>query len=504
MEHPGLRSMTARHSDWSKDFVKHLRTVHFALMTVCVLLSLLSFSNGRTEVQIARGQIQEISELVRDFNTSWYGDEVAGTIREAQSSNDRLESVSLSQMKLPSDRDKVVQFQCPDGAIPSLKTIIAPITVAGPNWIILPSAALHGQKYPEDFSRRLPQELSGTPASLKEFHELWDNLAKDAGLVIGVPTDFSNVGYMALPNRSVMFEVRPEFGEDSALSRITSPGIVVSLRKLTVDEKVFLALVNPKLETDGEIADDLVYAGEFYTQIIPGGTELDYDALHKSALFLQVKTLARFPFDGQRAMIRHSQPQWKWHRGTYTNSFQQLSAITKNYEALDFKTIDEILKGEEERSGESFEAIGLKIPGEDVIQIGSLLIIALLLYLWALVREKWPLMKNDDEGWQVVWIGVYGSLPAKLISFVSICVLPAVASLCLGLRGLRISSYQFLWSSLPYWSILIVGCLLSIWIGFSVCKMIGCLPLVGGPLRPTPSMENSDEDCFNFNEGESR
>ena len=48
---------------WSVDFVEHLRTVHFALVTASAVLLLLAFGNDDKHIAVARTQATEISEL---------------------------------------------------------------------------------------------------------------------------------------------------------------------------------------------------------------------------------------------------------------------------------------------------------------------------------------------------------------------------------------------------------------------------------------------------------
>lgn len=56
---------------WSKDFVEHLRTVHFTLMAVCIGLLVLAFFPSQTEIQVAHDQASEILEVVNTWGRSF-------------------------------------------------------------------------------------------------------------------------------------------------------------------------------------------------------------------------------------------------------------------------------------------------------------------------------------------------------------------------------------------------------------------------------------------------
>ena len=52
---------------WSKDFVEHLRTIHFTLIALCVGLIVLASFPSKTEIQVAHEQVSEILEVVNTW-----------------------------------------------------------------------------------------------------------------------------------------------------------------------------------------------------------------------------------------------------------------------------------------------------------------------------------------------------------------------------------------------------------------------------------------------------
>src|ERR1700757_5471546 len=53
------------------DFTQHLRTIHFALLAVCLGLVVVASSPGQRDISIAHQQIQTIVEVQRQWNEGW-------------------------------------------------------------------------------------------------------------------------------------------------------------------------------------------------------------------------------------------------------------------------------------------------------------------------------------------------------------------------------------------------------------------------------------------------
>lgn len=446
---------------WSKDYVEHLRAVHFALVSVCVVLILLSLSQGKSEVEMARDQNRQIQDLLSDFNIGWFKESVPGAIHDLRYQQDPLQSLLFPKMSLKPKTANALELAYD---VPSPRTLIIPVVMDGDNWIInsSPSSPLKGQKYDGDLSLKLPPQLAGTPQTLRAFRELWDNLADEKGLEILIPDDFGEDAYIEFPNGLIIDKVRVKFIHVDA--ETYAP---MSLRHWNESEVLTMQYLKLDLKSD------ILYAGKYFAnRFKPGITELDFTYTPDFTVLLPVKTYIRIPFKGQAVLIRHSAPGWKWHPGSFQDSFQQLAKIVHNYEMLPPHTISEILDGEMERSSESFEAIGLKVPAEDIVRFGIILIIGIQLYLWLHLYEKSTELRNGDEGLEVAWIGVYRSPYASTMMFVTTCMLPATAASLLGLRGLRVSSFYAHWTSAVYWSVLFAGTVITFILGLGTWRLL--------------------------------
>src|ERR1035438_2504717 len=242
-----------RTAHWSKDYVEHLRAVHFALISTCVVLILLSVSRNKTEIEIAQDQNRQIEELLNGFHSSWFNDYVPAVIPKATPAFPRFQLQPLGADTLH------FQHQNFSGA-PEVVTI--PVDFGNENWIITgpPSTAENNAPW-GDPSSSLPRELSRRPTNLREFRVLWDNLANTSWSV-NLPEQLSTEGYYDLDFQHPASGFNFEFihtGKPAEMS--------MSLREWNDSEKKLLAALGLK-ETSS-----FVYSGKDEDAIPPGQSE---------------------------------------------------------------------------------------------------------------------------------------------------------------------------------------------------------------------------------------
>jgi hypothetical protein len=104
-----------------------------------------------------------------------------------------------------------------------------------------------------------------------------------------------------------------------------------------------------------------------------------------NGIFLQVDEFRSIPFDGQSWFITRF-PHWR--HGQFKESFPELDEVSADIRSEDLGTVDRILRGQQSRSAESFEAFGIKLPAEIVTRFGILLILAVQLYLSFRLRAR--------------------------------------------------------------------------------------------------------------------
>ena len=185
--------------------------------------------------------------------------------------------------------------------------------------------------------------------------------------------------------------------------------------------------------------------------------------LSDTRLILPVQSYHSEPFDAAERFLRKNRG---WHRDTFEVQFRELAGIAREYIGVDLKTTENILAAEEKRSGDSLDAFGLKFPAETAIRwgIGALIIIMVQLYLWAHLFEFRRKLSASDEGWDVAWVGVYETRPARILLYASLVLFPVAGNAALGIRGLFLS--HFAWHS---WAVLTASVAAGLFISGLTC-----------------------------------
>jgi hypothetical protein len=141
----------------------------------------------------------------------------------------------------------------------------------------------------------------------------------------------------------------------------------------------------------------------------------------------------------------------KWnqkHKLAFKDAFRELAAVYGPMENADIGTAERILDAEAKRTGDAFEAAGLKIPAEVAVRCGVLLVLGVQLYMLIHLREFGNRL-DREAGFEVAWIGVYSSGLARVMLFVSLVLLPACTVVLLSILGLTMTEHKRIaWTAL--------------------------------------------------------
>jgi len=439
-------------------------------------LILLSSYPSKSTVEIAREQNRQIGDVIHEFQISWLEDHVSEVIAQNHKEalpNSSAPDPSFPKVRLdPSDADTI---QYSYKRFSETKDVVLPIKVEARNWI-LESPHLTWQHVTEwDYLKRLPVELSTKPVSLRDFRLFWDNLGT-SDLQLSIPHSISSTAWVFTPQANPVLQPVPiKFSKTG-----DTKADFFSLAVFQEDNaKMLEGFGLPK-------GTRYYYAVEHHQT--PGLAELDRSSSNYAlldSLIIPIEGYDTIPYDGQAVLLSHVNANWGWHHGSFSQVFGQLNEITKYYETLPPQTIDDILASEEKRYGESFEALGIKFPAENTTLWGILVILTIQVYLWIQLREfdlrsQGALAESD-----VAWIGLYQSARARLLVFVSACLLPPVAAAFLGVRALHLFNQKW-----PYWALLVVSVFMTLCLGLLVWFR---LPKVSAPPPPSvPADANSD------------
>jgi hypothetical protein len=443
-----MKDQTPERAHWSKDFVEHLRTVHFALMAVCFGLLVLGSFPSPSQVSRADEEIKQIQAVANGWNMDFL-EQAAATV---------------AAKNLPAPETLPYPFRSSDvngylitGQGVRVRNIPYKIYFPYPTWLI-------EGKVPAELSQRGAFMIKGTfvpesnlkiipPRNIALFQELWDNLLQP--VVIDYPSGppsscrygpgFDSSGRAIPPSKRPKCELRSDMPEKY-------------WERLQV-EYTFANGDDPN-NTDGfPFASTEFHALlEFHNdqgQVTDSGDH-----------FLAPSEIGHVTFDAHR-ILTAMHPAWvdSW-RLPFDQAFRDLAAVDGPFKNVDLASAENILGAESERSGEAFEALGMKVPAEVAVRFGVLLVVGIQLYMWIHLHEFGNRV-DKQAGFEVAWIGVYFSRAARIIFYLTVFLLPECTIMFLSLRGLHSTQNKGI-----AWSILVASNLASLVMSYMIFRVL--------------------------------
>jgi len=419
--------------------VEHLRTIHFALVAVCLaLIGLVQFERPK-DVSTAQSQLHEVWSALDEWDIH-FGPTVRGAFRKA--GLDKREHLELK--------------------IPALGPKTYPITL----YPFILEHSEGGQEGRIVGIQEIDDEVLDKPHTLAGFRNAWDLFASR---FIVVQPDIQHAG-----NQIVKVDAKKSV-------------TVLTFERTDRTQPIRYDLSSEIVPTDEEtkrILEKALHApsADWVLRITD-----DDDTLW----LLPIPSPASNTVDIYAA-LKDSYSNWKPH--SFSESFPELTAVTKEMQNESIEQIGARLAEEAAKpKAESFEIFGVKFPVESASRWGIVLVVGIQLYLWIHLFELSPKLEDGDPGWDVAWIGVYRSVPAKAFFLASTALLPLATIVALGNHALRNAS-RFVW--IAYMVTVAVSLLLSILIAKGIPRHDSTSASSASPppapaLPPTPQTEVS-------------
>jgi len=163
---------------WSKDFVGHLRTVHFALIAISVGLVALILSSRSYNPSVAARELVEIEQLRGDWSFEWVGRNTLTEIMESQAVHLPCKAPRPLHLPVghPDDVEVLGTVTTPDAKTQTLLTVKLPVST----WFT------SGNEHIANTIRLdSGPELTFFPKTLSNFREWWNSLiGKNRGVLI--------------------------------------------------------------------------------------------------------------------------------------------------------------------------------------------------------------------------------------------------------------------------------------------------------------------------------
>ncbi len=401
---------------WTKDYAEHLRSIHFALIVVSAALIVLALSSSTSNIPEALRQIDGIAEVSKQWQEKWLEEAAAR----------KVSGDSAAQLFTPPNAAVVLEVSDKSDKkfVERLDTSFTP-----PNWVVVGEIMqLRGgdsgsSNFVESYSSSRPAAFVSRPVSLSGFKRIWDALY--SGTYVQIAETLADKGYFVRGRGMVGGKLSDvtdglrsvEFARQRAPSNYDDDA-VCSLRRL-------LSTVKKTLDTSSEYA----YA-------------CTWDSWEHYALFLPIQRMRKVDLDGLEMLVsRFDKNGYQPSHRDFAHAFRALNDLTKDYQDLDINNFESILRSEQARSGESFEAFGIKFPGHGATAWGIVVILAIQTYFWIHLHEFKVKLDPKDPIGEIAWIGVYPSAASKLVFHLSAFVLPILAVLALGAHGVIVGNH---------------------------------------------------------------
>jgi hypothetical protein len=392
---------------WSKDYVEHLRTIHFALIAVSIGLIVVLISSTSYSPSIARREIYEILELKQLWSPNWI------------EANGRTTGRSLSEPKKEGDEPVDEFYRKLFERNAELDFSLKNKKLFARQYKRKKSGALERNNItvmlllPEnDWQVVNTKNLGVTPtvfcATLSDFRLWWNSLGTP--YAVNFP---SRIG---------------EFGFRGTVSGIFT----------------LVNLSDRYSENFEAEAKETIHL--FLNANVPEGF-FSFDSIATGLNSVTIPILKLNYSETDRSTLNKTFQSWG--SGEFENSFYNLDQATRDNKTLTLEDIAKIVSEDAAKGPEVFEVFGLKFPQKHITIWGIVILLGVQLYLFVYLRQLTGHMGADDPGWDVPWIALDQSALGRSLLFLTVTVLPCIASALIGINFMQHFVHQPFEGALP-------------------------------------------------------
>jgi hypothetical protein len=366
---------------WSKDFVEHLRTVHFALIVTCVALIVIKTSGTESTYQKARNQIELVKKLAPEMNATAFADKAEKAYIAANSRNASTYVTSYHR---------------------GSETFRASMSVS--DVFLVAEAPWRGSKPPETHpgypvetmkwaNTSIPYQMS----SLQDFKTTWDAISKHYLL--------GGCNGITAPELVQNHDIDKLFVEDGPPDKTKAADAYLTCSPENEEDYAVEEELGARRPQSTGDSDPLLVLADTGHSVIVGLLDQEY--------------VPFFPQDALRATFPDL-PQ-----GKFSEAFADLNELTNGLQSDKIDELQAWLSNQQsQHSSESFEAFGVRFPASATVGWGTVVVLAVQIYLLLHLRELAPRLTSDDPGLEVPWVGLYRWSLSRLMMIASL-LLPA-------------------------------------------------------------------------------
>lgn len=367
---------------WSKDFVEHLRTVHFALIVTCVALIVIKTSGTESTYQKARSQIDLVKKLVPEMN----GTAFAGRAEKVYSAANRKK-----------ESNYVTSYHRGSETFRASMSVSQVFIVAEAPWRGSQPPKTH-PGYPVGTMEWANTAMSYQQVgSLENFKTAWDAISKH--YVLG------SCNGSTAPELVQNHDIDKLFTEDGPAARGKPADTYLACSPENEEDYAVEQELGARRTQNTGDSDPLLVLADAGHSVIVGLLDQEY--------------VSFFPEDLLRAKFPDL-PQ-----GQFSEAFADLNELTNGLQSDKIDELQAWLSSQQsQHSSESFEAFGVRFPASATVSWGTVVVLAVQIYLLLHLRELAPRLTSDDPGLDVPWVGLYRWSVSRLMMTASL-LLPA-------------------------------------------------------------------------------
>jgi hypothetical protein len=121
--------------------------------------------------------------------------------------------------------------------------------------------------------------------------------------------------------------------------------------------------------------------------------------------------------------------------GSFQDAFPDLTELSKYLTEVPFEKLRSHFREETNRAADKIDVSFLKFPADELVYIGTGLILVLTLYTSAVLRDFRTRVVPGDKAWNVAWIGISNEASSIAIFWLSMILPPATALLLIAKAG---------------------------------------------------------------------
>jgi hypothetical protein len=399
---------------WSKDFVEHLRTVHFALVLVASALIITGANTESARMSVALTQVQQIAKFERQWPA------VPTKLYEQAMLDAGIDTHWTEGLAVVLPRDIYRERE-----IDTFMSVPKNLIVAAEPW--------------KFGGASLPAELS----TLSEFRDFWNVLSNGITLVLPKAPDRSSScdetvriehpdGSTDLLQEDVFELITPT--NNPAQKCAVGAGLMSGIGGPQFNLKYELIALSEDIlkfpDVDLWVTSDLPLEKASLARRKGTKALVSITVINLGALTVNIRE------DYLRRLFFND-----WKMGKFESAFPELNSVSSGISTLEINDAVRRLESQVASSERNISLLGFTIPLTQLSRWGVLVLFSVQLYLWLHLHELANRIQPDAEGWDVAWIGVYRTRSARAVMVVTCLVLPVAAALTLALRIVSIAFY---------------------------------------------------------------